>query len=90
MSELDEQIQQAELGEEAKAFAESNIGKRILSLSQDEAAASMLKLTTVDPTDVKEITKLQNEIHRADSIYQWIVEMIESGDDAIDTYQTEE
>ena len=88
MSEnLDHLIAAAELGEESRKFLESDLGRCILGMAAQEASLAEKKLSTVDPTDSKTITALQNEVWRANSLEQWLVELLDEGESAMNVFQ---
>jgi hypothetical protein len=68
------------IGESAKAFVESEIGRYLIGRANEEIAAATETLTKVLPWRRKRINQLQNQIYRAKSIKQWLVECINSAD----------
>ena len=87
---LDELIATAELGEEAKRFLESDLGKVMVGLAQQEADLAREALETVDPTDTKKITKLQNEVKVSRWFSQWLAELLHDGEAALSTYKQQQ
>ena len=84
---LDHLIAAAELGEESRKFLESDLGRCILGMAAQEASIAEKKLSTVDPTDSKTITALQNEVWRANSFEQWLVELLDEGEAAMNVFK---
>jgi hypothetical protein len=58
--------------------------KAILALAREEAAAAMRRLVEIDPAQVTEIRRLQNEARRYDSLVAWLRKIVGDGKDASD------
>lgn len=86
MSQLEQLIAEAEIGEEARKFVESDLGKTLLGMAQQDAREAEEKLGEVDPTDTKAIISLQNKIKLCRLFEQWLAELISRGNDAINVY----
>lgn len=78
---------EAELGEAARRFLESDMGRLIAGRAGAEADEAFIKLKDIDPEDSETIRKLQNDIWRAESVITWIAETIERGNSAIDEFE---
>ena len=76
----------AEFGETTRQFLESEVGRYLKGRAEAEALEYTEQLKTVDPDDAKKIRDLQNGIYRAESVVQWLIEAIEEGDEAINTF----
>lgn len=87
MSSQDELVAEAELGEEAKQFLESDLGKCLIGMAQQEVLLAQEALGSVDPTDVKAIMALQNKMHLGMSFEGWLLELIDKGNAAIQVYK---
>lgn len=83
----DELIVAAELGEEARRFLGSDLGKVMLGMAQQDVALAQEALATVDPTDVKAITKLQNQAYLGNTFEQWLMELIDKGESAVSVFK---
>jgi len=57
LSNNDELVAQAELGEEARRFLESDLGKYIIGVARQEAQLALVKLSTADPTNVEYVRR---------------------------------
>ena len=87
MNELDELSAEAEIGDAAKVFMESELGRTILGIAEQEAETARLGLETVDPENKKEITKLQNQAALGRMFKQWLVELFDKGNVALEIYR---
>ena len=58
----DELIAAAELGEQARKFLESDLGRMLVGLADQEADLAQEALAVVSPTDTGKITELQNQV----------------------------
>jgi len=80
---MDELIREAEIGDEARKFVESEFGKAMLDRADQRLKAAQELLETVDPTDEKKIRDLQNQAQNARNFGEWIVELIDRGENAL-------
>jgi len=76
-------IRQAEIGDEARKFIESELGKALLDRADQQLKSAQELLETVDPTKTEEIRALQNKAQIARNFGEWIVELIDRGDNAL-------
>jgi hypothetical protein len=83
----EELIAQAEVGEEAKKFLESDLGKILVGLATQEADLAREKLETVDPKDEAKIRELQFQIKFGRSFERWLNDLVSDGDNAFQTLQ---
>ena len=81
-NEQEELLNYLELGEEARRFLDSPIGKFIQERSDIEVRQALEALQVVDPTDEKRIRELQNIIKVAGAIPFWLDLAIKSGEEA--------
>ena len=86
----EEVVAHALLGEEAAKFAESDLGRMLFGMADQEIAAAQLSLEAVKANDATQIQELQNHIWRARHFKEWLLELIEKGDQALKLYQHEE
>jgi hypothetical protein len=87
MSERAILIAEAEIGDEARKFVESDLGKTLLGMAQQEVLQAQEALETVDPTDTKKITYLQNQAKTARNFEQWLGELIVKGENALTVWR---
>jgi hypothetical protein len=77
-----ELIAEAILGQDAAEFVRSDIGRYILGRAEQEAQEAADKLARVSPWRRRRIAELQNQIWRANSVRDWLLEMIQTGESA--------
>ena len=88
MSEAnDELIAAAELGEEARNFLESDLGKCLLGMAQQEVALAQEALERVDPADTEAVRKLQNQAMLGRQFEQWLLELLDKGESALEVFK---
>ena len=80
----DELIAEALIGDEAKKFIESDLGKVILGLAEQKTEAARIALETADPDDRKLILKLQNEAALGRMFKDWLNELFNAGENALE------
>lgn len=91
MNEKDTQlaalVAEAELGEEARKFLESDLYRFMVGAAGQEADSALQALAEIDPRKTDEIQDLQYAIRRAGQFEAWLRELVSKGDNAIATYQ---
>lgn len=87
---LDTLIAEAELGEEARKFKESDLYRCLIGIADQEVRLAQVALSKVDPTDVEAIRRLQNEVWRGEAFAQWIDELIARGTEALNQWRQEQ
>jgi hypothetical protein len=83
----DELIAEAELGEEARKFLESDLGKCLIGMANQEVEAALIELETVQPNDVEAIRRLQNQAKLGRQFEQWLRELVVRGNNAITIFK---
>ena len=83
----DELIAEAELGEEARKFLESDLCQCMLGIANQEAQLALEELGEADPEDDKKIRELQNKVKLANSFQQWLDELIDKGQSALEVWK---
>lgn len=79
-------LEQGALGEDAKAFIESPLGRLVLTQAHEEAREALSKLRTVHPWRRRKITELQNQVWRAEAFEGWLRGLIAIGSQAVAEY----
>lgn len=67
------------LGEDARVFMSSDVGRYLLGRAEQEAHEAAHKLKRVNPWRRRRIMELQNDIWRAESVRDWLLEIIQAG-----------
>ena len=83
----EELIATAELGDDTKRFLESDLGRCLIGMAEQEIAAAQEALLTVAPMDTEGITKLQNQAKVALYFKQWLAELVDKGNAAIEVFK---
>lgn len=83
----DELVAEAELGEEARRFKESDLYKVMIGLAQQEAALAEKALGKINPRDEAGIVSLQRQITVAEWFEQWLDELIDKGESALEVWK---
>lgn len=73
---------EAVLGRDAQEFLESDIGRYLIGRCNQEIAEAQDKLSMVSPWRRNRIRQLQNEVWRAKSVKDWLVELVTAGTQA--------
>ena len=73
---------EAALGKDAEEFLASDLGRYIIGRMDQEIADAQDKLSTVSPWRRNRIRQLQNEIWRARSVRDWLVDLVTAGQQA--------
>ena len=83
----DDLVKEALIGDEARRFVESELGKAMLDLADKQLRASQEALETVDPSQTEKIRSLQNKAQIARNFGEWLVELIDMGEKALIIYK---
>jgi hypothetical protein len=83
----DELIAQAEIGEEGRKFVESDLGRTLLGLAEQERLSALEDLSTVSPKDELRIIELQLKAKFGDKFREWLFDLIADGDNAISVFK---
>ena len=86
----DELIAAAELGEEARNFLKSDLGRLILGFAQQETDMAKEKLLTVDPQDTDAIRGLQRQADFAAKFEQWLLGIIQDGEQSMAAFKQQQ
>lgn len=87
MTEHDVLIAQAELGEEARRFLESDLCKCMLGMAEQQVMAAQEELSDVDPSNTEKIRTLQNQVKLGRQFEEWLNELVSEGDNAIAVFR---
>ena len=79
-------IAAAELGEQARAFLDSDLGKVLIGMAMQEVEAAQQGLETVNPADTMAINRLQLQAKMGRNFKAWLVELMTEGESAISVY----
>lgn len=80
-------VASAEIGEEARAFLQSDLYKTIIGLANQETDARIEDLMNADPSDEKTIAKLQMQAKFADFFVEWLNELVSDADNALEIWR---
>ena len=87
----DEKVEAAVFGEEVRIFLEEDrIGRYILAKAAEAVEAGLVELKDVDPDHPKTIRNIQFKIRVAESVVEWLVGAVDSGNNARLVLQDEE
>ena len=87
MNDLEQMSAEAEIGEEARKFLESDLGKCLCGMAKQEVDAAVLEFDQIDPGDIKKIRELQLRVKFGLSFQNWLVELFEKGNEAMQAFQ---
>jgi hypothetical protein len=83
----EELIAEAELGEEARHFVNSELGKCLIGMARQEVRAAQEDLEKVDCFEAKKIQELQNKAWLGRRFEEWLAELITRGNNALETWR---
>ena len=87
MSAEDELVAEAEIGEQAREFLESELGKTLLGMAQQEVLLAQEALEVIDPTETEKIRALQNQAKVGRHFEGWLKELITKGENALNVWR---
>lgn len=82
-------VAEIDLGQQAKEFVESDLGRYIIGCAHQEIISAQAALKTALPWRRRKIQELQNRIWRAESLLLWLRDLIEAGRSAGQTIEEE-
>ena len=86
----DEQIRDVELGEEARNFLDSHLGKEIMDRATKRYEDNLILLSKADPNDPKAIMKIQNQIQLFEQFDGWLREIVDTGNAELAAFTQEQ
>lgn len=90
MAETDELLATAELGQEARNFLEGDLGRYLKGLAEQELWLAQKGLETVSVTDTDKIRDLQNRAIVARWFNDWLEELVDKGDSALEVIRQQQ
>lgn len=79
----DDLIREAEIGDEARKFIESDLGKAMLDLADEQLKSAQESLETVDPTATEKVRDLQNKAQIARNFGEYLATLVNKGENAL-------
>lgn len=76
-------MERAAIGEAAKQFLRSGLGKHLTERATQEVDESLAELIVVNPSRGDLVMELQNQIKVASKAITWLAEAISEGDNAM-------
>ena len=86
----EELIAAAEIGDEALKFVESDLGRTMLGIAEQDILLAQQKLLDVDPDDSRRVREIQNDARVALMFKSWLVELIDKGNAALEVFKHEQ
>jgi hypothetical protein len=86
----DELIAEALIGDEAKKFVESDLGRTVLGFAKQEVVLALEALAAVDPTDTERIRQLQNKAKLGRMFNDYLAQLITQGENALQAFIQQE
>lgn len=86
----DELMASALIGDEAKKFLESDLGKVIIGIADQEVDLAKEKLLDVDPDDIKAVRKLQHQAEFGIAFKSWLYNLLNEGEQAMAAFKQQE
>lgn len=80
-------IAAAEMGEAARKFLDSDLGRCLVGMAMQEVEGAQEALERIDPTDTVGINRLQLQARMGRNFKAWLVELVTEGDSAISIFQ---
>jgi hypothetical protein len=86
----DELKEQVIVGDDAETFINSELGKNILEQAEKDGKAAMLAFHDCDPSDVKAVLKIQQDLRVALKFEVYLIELIQRGREALAAYKQQQ
>lgn len=76
-------IAEAELGERAREFLASELGRLMVGYADQDATDALTELVKISPTDTDGIRSLQTKAQMGQQFKMWLADTVTRGDNAI-------
>ena len=83
----EELVAEALIGDEAKKFLESDLGKTLIGMSEQDKELAVLQFSDADITDPKKMRKIQDDIRFALEFRGRIIDLFNRGEEALRVIQ---
>lgn len=80
-------LESAAIGEAARMFLESDLGKHIINRAAEEIDEAVFALVDIDPVRISDVARLQNEIKVARQSIFYLTDAISAGENALSTLE---
>ena len=84
---LDQLIASAQLGEEAKKFLDSELGKVLVGLAAQEVQLARELFDDTDLDDKKRLTELKDKIRVGKWFTGWLIDLVQDGEEAVNAFK---
>lgn len=75
------------IGDDAETFVSSELGKTMIGMAKQDAESAMLAFGDADVNDPKLVAKIQQDYRVAKKFEQYLVELIQRGREALETFK---
>lgn len=83
-------VARAELGEEARRFVDSDLGRLVLGMAKQEVELAAERLIGVDPADVVSIRAIQLDMACGLKFEQWLFKTIQDGEESLAAFKQQQ
>lgn len=87
---LEQLSAEVEIGEAARDFVASDLGRTVLGMAKQEVDAAMIEFADADPSDLAKLRTLQIKVKFGLTFEQWLTELITRGNEALEVYRHHE
>ena len=83
-------MESAAIGEAAKLFLQSDLGRSITARAVEEVDEALVELVDADPADAALIASIQSRIKVPSKAISWLTDAIAEGDNAMERIHNED
>ena len=83
---LKQMVAEAEIGEQARMFVESELGKVLIGMARQEVEVAMLDFDEADTSDKAKIDEIKLRMRFGRRFEAWLCELITKGNEALEAY----
>ena len=87
MSSIEELKAQALIGDDVKRFLESDLGRTIVGIAQQEIRTAVDEMVQTDPADLPKVRDIQLRMAIGASFEKWLIELFQKGEEALSDIQ---
>lgn len=90
MGSNDELMASAIMGDEAKRFMSSELGRLVCGLADQEVAAAVEDLVKADPADAAKMRQIQLQAAIGARFKEWLTNLINDGEESLSAFRQQQ
>ena len=76
-----------DMGEASREFIESDLGKCLMGMADQEVQRAVLEFKDADLTDISKVRALQDRVRAGTWFKEWLIELVQRGEEALSAFR---